>query len=328
MNCPVLTFCCLEKQTSSQAFFTVTACGYRWTKSFSSCLHKSKQLKNKNLLFIHAAAQRPAGKVGPDLCVDTVLHFCHYVCDLRTHDLLLISIISAPAKAWNTWRNAGSFLMDLWMWCVNSTPSRLTASQERICDEIAGQTLPLWCWQVVEKHMDSSHETGQVHGAPGNGRQARWSRCCLLAEARRALQAWLSGRRWCCTGACLSWICGFWCPAVIVSASWVKSKSGSFRKHPQSLRLLQTNSKDTWRWGCLWKPGVSWWASRCRTSWNPLLSVRSEEDAHSLCGRKKIQSLTGCWDHGGEKTPFVIINAITVFYTACSLPLVISCSLE
>lgn len=30
-----------------------------------------------------------------NLCVDAVLHLCNYVGDFRTHDLLLISIISA-----------------------------------------------------------------------------------------------------------------------------------------------------------------------------------------------------------------------------------------
>lgn len=326
MNCPVLTFCCLEKQTSSQAFFTVTACGYRWTKSFSSCLHKSKQLKKKNLLFIHAAAQRPAGKVGADLCVDTVLHFCHYVCDLRTHDLLLISIISAPAKAWNTWHKAGSFLMDLWMWCVNSTPSRLTASQERICDKMAGQTLPLWCRQVVEKHMDSPHETGQVHGAPRNGRQARWPRCCLLAEARRALRAWLSGRRCCCRGACLSWICGFWCPAVVVSASWVK----------EQIWILQKTSSISPSFAAKIHEGGDASGSQVFPD-EPLGAVPVE----TLCwvsdprkmhtrfvGGKRLKGLLVAEITEGEKTPIVIVNMITVFYTACSLPLVISCSLE
>lgn len=33
-----------------------------------------------------------------NLRVDAILHFCNYVGDLRTHDLLLISIISATAK--------------------------------------------------------------------------------------------------------------------------------------------------------------------------------------------------------------------------------------
>lgn len=141
MNCPVLTFCCLEKQTSSQAFFTVRACGYRWTKSFSSYFHKSKQLKNKNLLFLHATPQRPAGTVSADLCVDTVLHFCHDVCDLRAHDLFLISIISAPAKACNTRQGWIIFNGFTDVMCEQRTlPSH---GQSRICEKIAGQSLPL-----------------------------------------------------------------------------------------------------------------------------------------------------------------------------------------
>lgn len=52
-NCSVLTFCCLAKQDSSQAFCTGTACVYSHTRSLSSCstqiTHTAKwKTKNKS----------------------------------------------------------------------------------------------------------------------------------------------------------------------------------------------------------------------------------------------------------------------------------------
>ncbi len=49
---------------------------------------------------------------------------------------------------------------------------------------------------------------------------------------------------------------------------------------------LLESFKDTWMWGCLWKPGVSWWASLCHTSWSLWWSDRCEEDVHWLCWEK------------------------------------------
>lgn len=46
--------------------------------------------------------ERPTGNVKAYLRMDASVHFHDYVRHLRTHELLLVSIVSAAAKAANT----------------------------------------------------------------------------------------------------------------------------------------------------------------------------------------------------------------------------------
>lgn len=102
---------------------------------------------------------------------------------------------------------------------------------ERICDEVACQPLPLWCSQVVEKHMDSLHEARKVSGAVGvEGTGGAWTFCLpILSQSvwPRGLWHWGWCWSWGLGGGCLrcSRSCTLGSLTVVISISLVKAKT-------------------------------------------------------------------------------------------------------
>lgn len=160
-NCPVWMFRCLEIRLParpSSRWQRVDTAAPNPLVPVNADQNRQEKIRAAPRLFIHMKTERPKGNVKAYLRVDTVVHFRDCVRDLRTHELLLVSIISAAAKASNTWCMGGE------AWRAETPVSQ--SRKKRICDKIAGQSLPLWCQQVGEKNVDSSHETGQLCGAP------------------------------------------------------------------------------------------------------------------------------------------------------------------
>lgn len=131
------------------------------------------------------------------------------------------------------WKNA-CFDMNSAQWSIShQVPHKHDGTRcERICDKVASQPLPLWCWQVVEKHTDSSHETGEacrsgagaVAGARawGSSRGARGFCLRHITQPVWVVQLQLRGGCW--RGGRLRWSCFLCCSAVIVSVSQVQGK--------------------------------------------------------------------------------------------------------
>lgn len=111
-------------------------------------------------------------------------------------------------------------------------------AMKRICDQIASQLFPLWCKQIVEKHADPAHETGELCRALALDDSGRARRICLICRPAGVTQLWFTGGclRWGCRGGYVGCSSVFGSSTVIVSVGHVMLRE----KWLRSFRLIET----------------------------------------------------------------------------------------